>query len=112
MSDFFPEFIRKLPNAENPIDGCTAYLFQGINQQIIFMEFVKTTIIPEHAHKSQWEFVLDGLVDLWIENKKYHYQRGDNFYIPSNVLHRAKVYAGYKAMACFNQPDRYQEKNL
>ena len=109
ITDFFPNFIKKLPKAEIPIDGCTAYLFQGQNQQIILMEFEELTIVPEHSHESQWEIVLDGSVDVWIENNKHHYQRGDRFYIESNVKHRAKVYPGYKAIACFNQPDRYKE---
>jgi quercetin dioxygenase-like cupin family protein len=97
-----------LPRIDLQIDGFIGYLLQGKNQQIVFMEFKKQTIIPEHSHESQWEIVLDGSVDVWIDDKKHHYTRGDRFYIATQVPHRAEVPAGYKAIACFNEPQRYK----
>jgi len=104
----FPDFIRHLPKVDVKIDGFTGYLFQDSHQQIVFMEFTKDTDIAEHIHESQWEIVLDGSVDVWIDGDKHHYSRGDQFFIPANIPHRANVYAGYKAMSCFNQSDRYR----
>ncbi len=56
----FPEPIINLPEADIPLDGVTAYLSQGNDHQIIFMEFDKDVELPEHAHESQWGIVLEG----------------------------------------------------
>jgi len=39
--NFFPDIITKLPKADVPIEGVEAYLFQGKDQQILFMSFKK-----------------------------------------------------------------------
>ena len=64
MSKFFPEPILNLPKADIPIDGLIAYLTQGINHQILFMEFGKNAEIPEHSHEAQWGIILKGKIDL------------------------------------------------
>jgi hypothetical protein len=35
----FPEPIKQLPKVKIPFSGCTAYLVQGIKEQILFMQF-------------------------------------------------------------------------
>ena len=50
----FPDIISSLPEADIPLDGIKAYLSQGSNHQIIFMQFEKDVILPEHSHQSQW----------------------------------------------------------
>jgi len=101
MMDVFPNFIKNLPKASIPIKGCNAYLLQGDKQQFVFMEFKKDVELPEHTHKSQWEIVLEGEVDVWINKEKKSYFKGDRFYIPSNIPHRAFIYAGYSSIAIF-----------
>lgn len=108
MIDVFPNFIKKLPKASVNLEGCEAYLLQSENQQIIFMKFNKDVELPEHSHESQWEIVLEGEVFVWVDGKKRKYFKGDRFYIPSNILHKAKIYKGYSAIAIFNQKDRYE----
>lgn len=110
MSNIFPEPILKLPKADIPIKGVNAYLLQGKNNQMIFMEFKNDVDIPEHSHESQWEIVLNGKVDYFEKDFKITYKKGDRFYIPKNTKHSAKVYAGYAAIAYFNQKDRYKQK--
>ena len=39
MPDVFPDPIKKLPQADIPLDGVTAYLSQSQDHQIIFMSF-------------------------------------------------------------------------
>ena len=110
MPSIFPEPILNLPEADIPLNGVKAHLFQGENYQIIFMEFEKDADVPEHSHESQWEIVLDGKVDYYENGVKHTYVRGDRFYIPAGTKHYAKVYAGYAAMAFFNQKERYKKK--
>ncbi len=47
MSGLFPEPIRNLPEADIPLSGIKAYLFQAENHQILFMD-----MICEHEHKN------------------------------------------------------------
>ena len=110
MSSNFPEPIINLPEVDIPIDGVKAYLSQGENEQVIFMEFEKDAIIPEHSHESQWEIVVAGKVDLVVEGYKKTYRKGEKFFIPKGAKHSAKVYAGYTSVAFFNQKDRYKKK--
>ena len=107
MTEIFPEPIRNLPQADMPFDGITAYLSQANNHQILFMEFVKDTEVPEHSHEAQWGVVLDGEGEVTIGGKLHVLKKGDTYYIPKNVPHSAKGKAGYKDVTLFNQKDRY-----
>jgi len=75
MSDkFFPEIITNLPNADIPIQGLGSHLFQGEDQQILFMEFGNDVEIPEHSHDSQWGVVLAGYKDITLFNQRDRYK--------------------------------------
>ncbi|UCB51517.1 MAG: cupin domain-containing protein [Candidatus Zixiibacteriota bacterium] len=106
--DFFPEIVRKLPEAEIPIEGVRSHLFQGQNQQFIFMSFENDVEVPEHSHEGQWAVVLDGEVELTIEGKKHTFTRGDTYFIPKGVRHSGRVRRGYKDLTLFDQKDRYK----
>jgi len=81
MSNLFPEPITRLPEVDMPFSNYKAYLSQGENHQIIFIQFNEDIDLPEHSHESQWGIVLEG-----------------------------KIYAGYADMTFFNQRDRYGTK--
>ena len=110
MKDIFPNPIVDLPEADIPLNGVKAYLSQSEHNQIIFMYFEKDVDLPEHSHESQWEIVLEGKVDLFIEGIKKTYTKGERFFIPKGIKHSAKIYSGYSSIAFFNQKDRYQIK--
>jgi quercetin dioxygenase-like cupin family protein len=110
MTDPFPPPIMALPQADIPFDGLKAYLSQGDNHQIIFMQFEKDVEVPEHSHEGQWSVVLEGKGDLTISGKKRTYQKGDRYYIPKGVKHSAKIYAGYVDITYFDQKYRYKNK--
>jgi quercetin dioxygenase-like cupin family protein len=110
MKTIFPEPILNLPQADIPIKGIHAYLSQSNNHQIIFMEFSKDAVLPEHSHASQVGIVLEGKIDLTIDGVKNTYQKGDGYFIPNGVNHSAKIYARYADITFFNQKDRYNEK--
>ena len=110
MPDTFPTSIRQLPEADVPLEGVNAYLSQGDNHQIVFMEFTKDVELSEHSHNSQWEIVLEGKVELWMNGIKQIFTKGDRFFIPNEVIHSARVYAGYVSIVFFNQRNRYKKK--
>lgn len=107
----FPDIITKLPQADIGIEKIKAFLFQGDNQQILFMEFDQETEVAEHSHEAQWGVVLDGKIELTINNQKHLYSKGDTYFIPSGVKHSAKIMKGYKDITLFNEKDRYNKKN-
>ncbi|WP_094604198.1 hypothetical protein SPSIL_036360 [Sporomusa silvacetica DSM 10669] len=110
MLKIFPEPVINLPEADIPLKGISAYLSQGENHQIIFMEFAEDIDLPEHLHESQWGIVLEGKIELTIDGVKNTYVKGDRYFIPKGAKHSGKIFAGYADMTLFNQKDRYKEK--
>ncbi len=106
----FPDAIMNLSKADIPLDGCTAYMVQGENEQVLFMQFEKDVELPEHSHDAQWGVVLSGRIELEIEGKKQVFVKGDNYYIASGKRHKGKIFAGYTDITFFNQRDRYNKK--
>lgn len=107
----FPDPIQNLPEADIPLDGLKAYLSQSENHQIIFMQFEKDVLLPEHSHESQYGIVLEGKIELTINGVKNTFIKGDRYFIPKGVPHSGKIYAGYADITFFNQKDRYNSKN-
>jgi quercetin dioxygenase-like cupin family protein len=110
MKDIFPEPIKNLPEVDMPFTNYEAYLVQGENHQIIFMQFGEDIALPEHSHESQWGIVLEGKIELIIDGKKNTYAKGDRFFIGKDVKHSGKIFAGYADITFFNQKDRYGTK--
>jgi len=107
----FPDCIKRLPEANIPIEGVKAYISQADSHQILFMEFEKDIDIPEHSHGAQWGIVVSGEIELTIEGKTETYKKGDSYYIPEGGVHSAKIKAGYADITFFAEPRRYKEKN-
>ena len=106
----FAEIITRLPEADIPVTGLSAYLFQGENQQIVFMDFRKDAEISEHSHQAQWGVVLDGEIELTIAGKKHSLKKGDTYFIPEGIRHSARIKKGYKDLTLFDKKDRYAVK--
>ncbi len=111
MKEIFPESIRKLPEADIPIPGLTAFLSQDKNHQIVFMHFTEDAEVSPHSHGVQWGIVLEGKIVLTIEDKEQTYTRGDRFHILEGEVHSAKISAGYTSMEFFADKDRYNVKS-
>jgi len=94
MSSIFPDPIKNLPEAEIPIDGISAFLSQSQTHQIIFMEFEKDAVLPEHSHAARVGFVIDGEIELTINGECKTYKKGDRYYIPEGVAHSSKILPG------------------
>ena len=110
MSKVFPAPIRKLPKADIPLEGLTAFLSQSSSHQVLFMEFEKDVDLPEHSHNAQVGFVLEGKIELVIGGEKHPFTKGERYYIPAGVNHSAKIYAGYVDITFFDEPNRYSIK--
>lgn len=110
MSDFFPDSIINLPEADVPLSGVKAYLHQSENSQILFMEFEKDVELAQHFHQAQWGIVLDGKITLKIADMEKTYSKGDKYYIPPNVKHSGYIFAGYKDITFFDEKNRYKAK--
>lgn len=111
MLNIFPEAILNLPEANIPINGATAYLHQAENSQILFMKFEEDVELPLHSHQAQLGIVLEGKITLNFNNIKKTYTKGDRYYIPADVQHSGKIYAGYADITFFEEKDRYKVKN-
>lgn len=108
-SDFFPRFVRSLPQIDLPLPGVTGWLIQGLDQQVVFVEFLETVEVPEHAHEDQWELPISGKVELRREGGPAEpHAAGEAFFVPAGQVHGATVHAGYRAVIAFDAPDRYQ----
>jgi len=110
MEMIFPEPILDLPEADIPLKGIKAYLSQGSDHQIIFMQFSEDVDLQEHSHEAQWGIVLKGKILMTIDGKTCMYQKGDRYYIPKGTKHSGKIFAGYADMTFFHQKDRYSVK--
>ena len=111
MTDvIIPDFVKSMPEAEVPLPGAEGWILQGEGQQAVFVEFNETVEVPEHTHDDQWEFALAGKVELIKSGSSKIYYPGESFFIPAGQPHGAKVFAGYKAMIIFNEPQRYKKK--
>jgi quercetin dioxygenase-like cupin family protein len=110
MEDIFPEPVRRLPEADIPLDGLRAYLSQADDHQILFMEFEEDAELPEHSHEGQFAIVLEGRLDLTIDGVEHTFGKGDRYYIPAGVPHAARVHAGYADVTFFDQKDRYSAR--
>lgn len=110
MSKPFPEPILKLPQADIPLQGLTAYLSQAKNHQILFMHFNEDVDLEEHSHEAQWGIVLEGSISMTINDETRTYVKGERYFIPAGVKHSAKIYSGYADMTFFDEPQRYAIK--
>lgn len=105
-----PEIITQHPSADIQIDGVVSHIVQAGQQQFIFMSFTQDIEVSEHSHEAQWGVVLEGQMELIIAGQKRILKKGDYYFIDKDVLHSAKIKAGYMDLTLFNQSDRYKIK--
>jgi mannose-6-phosphate isomerase-like protein (cupin superfamily) len=106
----FPDFVRRLPQADLPFEGLRGWLLQSDEGQVLFNESDIELSVPAHSHGNQWGTVIDGKIELTIGGEKRLYQRGDSYFIPANTTHSAVIYPGFRAVDYFADKDRYQPK--
>ncbi len=110
QGEFFPEIVTNLPQADVPLAGVRAYLFQSEDKQLLFMTFPEDVDVPVHDHAAQWGAVLDGEIELTIGGEKNTYRPGDTYFIPAGVTHSAHIKGGTSVQDLFDQADRFPPK--
>ena len=103
----FPAFVRQLPEADLPFSGLRGWLLQGDCGQVLFNESAVELDVPEHSHGDQWGVVLSGRIELTIGGHPRRYGRGDTYFIPAGVPHKARIHPGFRAVDYFADRDRY-----
>jgi mannose-6-phosphate isomerase-like protein (cupin superfamily) len=106
----FPSFLRGLPEADLPFEGLRRWLLQGQRGVVLLNESDVDVDVPEHSHGSQWGVILDGTIELTIGGETRVYRRGDTYFIPNGMKHRARIRPGFRALDFFEDPDRYRAK--
>lgn len=110
MSEFYPETITGLPEADIPFYGVRGWLSQADNHQIVFFEIEAIGEVAEHKHGAQWGTVFEGEMELNIGGLRKTYKKGDNYFISANTLHSAKFVQKTWLMDFFADKNRYLPK--
>ena len=108
----FPEIITRLPEAMLPFPTSVVKtsVLQSEDGQLIFFDVLQAVELPPHSHKAQWGTVIQGQLELTIDGATRTYGPGMPYFIPSGVVHCAKIPAGTKIIEFFEEKDRYKLK--
>ena len=107
----YPEMIHSLPEIEIPINGIRGWLLQSTNKQVVFFEIEPVGIMPDHSHCSQWGIVVDGEMELTIDDQTKIYRKGDSYFIPAGIVHSANFPTKVMVIDVFDDPERYKIKS-
>ncbi|MGD8563993.1 MAG: cupin domain-containing protein [Desulfarculaceae bacterium] len=110
MSQEYSDFIRKLPQADLPMDGVTGFLLSAPKGQVVFFEIPAGAQVPPHSHGAQWGIVVEGELELTIGGNTRTYTPGDSYAIASGEEHLAVCKTDCRVIDVFADPDRYQAK--
>lgn len=108
----YPDIITRLPEADLPFSATIvkSSVLQSENGQLIFFHILKDVELPAHSHKAQWGMVIEGRMELTVAGETRICERGSSYYIPSGVVHSAKIAGGTLVMDLFEEPHRYRLK--
>ncbi|MCW4052478.1 MAG: cupin domain-containing protein [Candidatus Bathyarchaeota archaeon] len=105
----FPQIIRDLPEANIEFEGVRGWIAQGENHQIVFFEMEPLGEVSEHSHESpQWGIVVEGKLELTINNVTKVYEGGDEYLIPARVIHSARFKTQVRVIDFFSEKARYK----
>jgi quercetin dioxygenase-like cupin family protein len=74
------------------VPGIQSHIVSAERIMLSFLTAQPNSYMPNHRHESeQLMVILDGTLDLAIEGKLYHMEKGDVVTLPSNVDHAAYI---------------------
>ncbi len=109
----FPKFITDLPEADVPFKGVQAWISQSGNHQVIFFDIAPSAEVTEHFHETpQWGVVIEGEIELTIDDETKVYGKGDEFHIPARAKHSARFRSRFRSVEFFCEKSRYKPKSI
>jgi quercetin dioxygenase-like cupin family protein len=107
----YPEVITCLPEADIQFEGVKAWILQANTRQLVFFEFEADAKVPEHSHGyAQWGMVIDGKMELTINETPHICEKGDEYVIPTGARHFARFLRRTRVMDLFSEKNRYKPK--
>ena len=108
----YPEVITRLPEADIKFEGVRAWLLQSEKHQLVFFEMKTSTRVPEHSHDyDQWGFMVQGRMELTVNGEKRVVESGDEYVIPAQAKHSARVLIKSRVIDFFSEKSRYRVKS-
>jgi quercetin dioxygenase-like cupin family protein len=109
----YPEVITCLPEADIQLEGAKAWILQSDTRQLVFFEFEAGADVPEHSHGyPQWGMVIDGKMELIVNETPRMCEKGAEYVIPAGAKHRAKFLSRTRVMDFFSEKSRYKPKTI
>jgi len=107
----YPEAIICLPEADMQFKGVRAWILQANTRQLIFFEFEADAKVPDHSHNyAQWGMVIDGKMELTVNETPRICEKGDEYVIPAGAKHFARFFRRTRVMDFFSEKNRYKPK--
>lgn len=103
----FPDMILQLPEADLHFPGVRGWILQGEDHQIGFFNYIKPAEAPVHSHGAQWGVIVDGEMELTINNETKLLRKGDTYFIPAGAPHGARWAGPLKSIDFFDDKNRY-----
>ena len=110
MAEFYPPFIRSLPQADLSFPGIVAHMLQSDRGQAVFFTMEAGSEVPLHSHGDQWGVVLDGEMELTIAGQARRYRPGDSYFIPAGTIHGARFPVRTCVLDLFADLQRYKPR--
>lgn len=105
MNNVFPNIIKQLPEAGLGIEGLRIRISHADSHEVWFLESDIELDYPPHAHAAQWGVVLEGTIQVTMDNQTQCFSKGDRYFLPEGVEHSVKLSAGYAEIIFLNDPN-------
>lgn len=107
----YPDVITRLPEAKVAFEGAKAWILQAESSQLVFFQFEEGTDLPVHSHAyPQWGIVVDGKMELTIDDKPKRFNKGDEYLVPAGKAHSARFFCATRVLDYFSEKSRYKPK--
>ncbi|MCW4045472.1 MAG: cupin domain-containing protein [Candidatus Bathyarchaeota archaeon] len=107
----YPEVITQLPEADIQFRSARAWILQSAAEQLVFFEFEAGADVPTHNHSyPQWGIVVDGKMELTVNETPLICKKGDEYVIPAGAAHSARFLCKTRVIDFFSEKSRYKPK--
>lgn len=88
---------------QEPLPGAAYTSFETKHLTVAYTDLKKGAIIPLHHHPEEAvDIVLDGVLEMQINERTDTLTRGMMSWVPSNIPHQAKALTDCKVVTIFN----------